>query len=371
VTDVEKNKSLPEIESVYVDLAKTMVDHDLRFTPYLYKKLFTLQEAAICCELPASPEQIAAKLGLDKETVEKTLEKLVKEGRILHTQKGPKPFSSSAQLGDILLANPAIDKYIDDEYHAIEMGWFSQPEFLDKGTEAVMQMRVDEKPICRVVPRWRAIKDIPGIMPCEDMREILKAYDKLNTTRCFCRTGMNKPDCAVGDRKGKDPLEGFCVHFGTIAEYYGDVMGFAPYRSAEDILKHLDKLDDKAVYHTAPNDRDTRFICNCCDCCLVALPFRIHPKYTIKDVLAPSRFLCQTDNGSCRGCETCVTLCPFLAIEMKDGKAAIDEEKCMGCGVCVLNCPNEAKKLKIVRPAEYIPIGGFQLVDSVILETKK
>ena len=26
----------------------------------------------------------------------------------------------------------------------------------------------------RVVPKWRAIKDIPGILPIEDMREIFK-----------------------------------------------------------------------------------------------------------------------------------------------------------------------------------------------------
>jgi Pyruvate/2-oxoacid:ferredoxin oxidoreductase delta subunit len=371
MTDAEKGNALPEIESVYVDLAKTMVDHDLKYTPYLYKKLFTLEEATICVELPAPAEQIAKKLGLDTQAVEKTIKKLVKEGKILQTQKGPKPFSSSAQLGDILLANPATDKYIDDEYHEIEMRWFSEPEFVNKGTEMVMQMRVDGKPICRVVPRWKAIKDIPGVMPSEDMREVLKAYDKLNTTRCFCRTGMNKPDCAVGDRKCADPLDGFCIHFGNIAEYYGDIMGFAPYRSAEDILKHLDKLDDKPTYHMAPNDRDTRFICNCCDCCLVALPFRVHPKYTIKDVLSPSRFLCLVDDGTCTGCESCVTLCPFQAIEMKEGKAAIDEEKCMGCGVCVINCPPDAMKLKIVRPAEHIPVGGAQLVDSVILETRK
>ena len=43
----------------------------------------------------------------------------------------------------------------------------------------------------------------------------------------------------------------------------------------------------------------------------------------------------------CTGCETCVTACPFAAIEMRDGKAYITEA-CTVCGACVDACEFQA-----------------------------
>ena len=43
----------------------------------------------------------------------------------------------------------------------------------------------------------------------------------------------------------------------------------------------------------------------------------------------------------CTGCETCVSTCPFGAIEMRDGKAFITEA-CTVCGACVEACESKA-----------------------------
>jgi len=43
----------------------------------------------------------------------------------------------------------------------------------------------------------------------------------------------------------------------------------------------------------------------------------------------------------CTGCETCVSACPFGAIEMRDGKAFITEA-CTVCGACVEACESKA-----------------------------
>lgn len=47
----------------------------------------------------------------------------------------------------------------------------------------------------------------------------------------------------------------------------------------------------------------------------------------------------------CTGCGACVDVCPFGAIEMKDGKAVITEA-CRACGQCVDVCPVGAIKMR-------------------------
>ena len=250
------------------------------------------------------------------------------------------------------------------------------PEHVKNEVDFFRRMRVNGQPINRVVPRWKAIKDTPGVMPCEDIREILKAYaDTLNTTRCVCRTGARGMSpvspCNIKEGPGTLPVDGNVVHFGKMAEYFTEIMELTPYRSVEDIMKHIEKLDHVPIYHMAPNDRDVKWICNCCDCCcMVAMNYKKSPDHPLSDMLSKSRFLALVEQNACTGCEECVKICPFHAVSMKNGKAQIDEEKCYGCGTCVINCPVEALRMKIVRPAEHIPEGGAQLVDIEVLELK-
>lgn len=41
----------------------------------------------------------------------------------------------------------------------------------------------------------------------------------------------------------------------------------------------------------------------------------------------------------CMGLGTCVKVCAFGAMSIKDGIASVDIDKCRGCGTCVRNCP--------------------------------
>ncbi len=49
-------------------------------------------------------------------------------------------------------------------------------------------------------------------------------------------------------------------------------------------------------------------------------------------------------NG-CIGLGTCVRACPFGAIAIEKGVAAVDYTKCTGCGVCVRSCPKNIIRL--------------------------
>ena len=60
------------------------------------------------------------------------------------------------------------------------------------------------------------------------------------------------------------------------------------------------------------------------------------------------------DEAACSGCKTCVSLCPFSAIEF-DGerkKATVNEVICKGCGTCVGACPSAAIGQHLFTDAE-------------------
>jgi uncharacterized Fe-S center protein len=44
----------------------------------------------------------------------------------------------------------------------------------------------------------------------------------------------------------------------------------------------------------------------------------------------------------CRGCGTCVEVCPAGAIALEAERASLDRETCVGCGECVAVCPQSA-----------------------------
>jgi len=49
----------------------------------------------------------------------------------------------------------------------------------------------------------------------------------------------------------------------------------------------------------------------------------------------------QIDLEKCTGCEVCVSVCPFNALEAKDGKVSVNDQ-CTLCGACENECPVEA-----------------------------
>lgn len=52
------------------------------------------------------------------------------------------------------------------------------------------------------------------------------------------------------------------------------------------------------------------------------------------------------DVTKCRGCTSCLQICPTQAIRIRKGKAVIISESCIDCGECVKICPNNAKTAK-------------------------
>jgi heterodisulfide reductase subunit A len=54
------------------------------------------------------------------------------------------------------------------------------------------------------------------------------------------------------------------------------------------------------------------------------------------------------DERICTGCQACLLVCPYSAIDFDEEKKVcrVNEALCKGCGACVSGCPSDAINLK-------------------------
>jgi ferredoxin len=215
-----------------------------------------------------------------------------------------------------------------------------------------------DQPQGRIVPAYRALPDGAGILPCEDMREIIRSARSICVAYCTCRRRKG----VVGRECGNSHAM-VDIQFNLSAEYLIE-KNAGRRLTADEALALIDECEDLGLIHTCENSTRMRprwGMCNCCtDCCMVYEPlFRFGVPVT--ECVAKSRYEARVDREACSGCQDCVDRCPFDAIDMvpeddsKKLKAAVDAGKCMGCGVCVIKCEPEALSLHLVRPEEHIP----------------
>ncbi|MEM1555157.1 MAG: CoB--CoM heterodisulfide reductase iron-sulfur subunit A family protein [Desulfurococcaceae archaeon] len=65
-----------------------------------------------------------------------------------------------------------------------------------------------------------------------------------------------------------------------------------------------------------------------------------------REVLVREPIIAEVDRELCNGCRICLTVCPYSAIEIVEGKARVNEMLCEGCGSCDASCPTGAIKLR-------------------------
>jgi len=320
--------------------------------------LMTPEQAKIAVELPAPPEELADKLQMSVEALNRELDELYTKGvvfpRNFQTREGYRFGRGVMQLHDAsqcsLKTDPARERKLfelwDDfcraEWYADLAGGVGRGEWV----------------LTRVVPAYLAIKDIPGILPSEDIRGLLKAATPISICVCTCRQRVG----AVHHSCEKSGAEN-CFQLGRGAEYAIN-RGSGRQLSYEEALAIVDAAEEDGLVHEWPNNSTkmtANVMCNCCrDCCFLWDAMDEHGVHVSKR-WAKSRFEATVDWELCNGCQDCVERCQFEAIEMikpegsKKFKALVDPEKCWGCGVCVLSCDPGALSMAVVRPPEHIP----------------
>jgi len=82
-----------------------------------------------------------------------------------------------------------------------------------------------------------------------------------------------------------------------------------------------------------------------------------------KDTIEGEGIVPSVNECKCTGCGLCVEVCPFRAIEIKDGKACVNEALCKGCGGCVATCPSGAIQQKHLKDEQII-----EMIKSAVME---
>jgi ferredoxin len=296
------------------------------------RKLVNPDEAKLLLELPAEPDELASRTGMDRDTVELKLREFVEKGVAIPTSKGICMARDVAQLHDANLSS--LDRWLDTELLDL---WkdFQEYEWL----ESMSDLGDTHFNAIRVIP---AIDDL---MPEEDIRALIKDADPVAVVKCSCRRSMRRCDCPVD----------ICLQFNRGAEYHIN-RGSGRRLTDDKAIALADKAEEEGLIHTWPLAAFGRLneICNCCrDCCVI---FDAGLRFgTVGQLLEKSRFRAEADRELCTGCQDCIERCFFGAIEMVKppqggiAVAKVDEAKCFGCGLCTLVCEPGAVAM---RPAQ-------------------
>jgi len=183
------------------------------------------------------------------------------------------------------------------------------------------------------------------ILDYERATKLIDTASCITVGTCYCRHKMEH----MG--KACDKPQDVCLTFNKCAESLSK-HGVARKIEKEEAHKILKKCMDLGLVQIGDNVQDNAsFICNCCGCCCEAIQ-----GYKKLGCMAKinSNYVPKIQNN-CTGCGVCKIKCPVDAIEIKDGKAVVDEDTCIGCGVCKRFCPTSAIKMDRRKKTMFVP----------------
>ena len=332
-----------------------------RLRPML-EELMTPDQARMAVELPATPQEVAERTGIDLNRVTDNLDALFFKGVIFprgdfRRREFFRFARSIGQLHDTTMTTEGLD--VEKDRRFFELWWdFKMNEWYPETTKHVKERG---KPGLRIVPAYNSIKDLDGVLPYENYQDILKAQERIAPVPCPCRLNTDSvgEPCDVHD----EVAYWTCLQFGRGADYV-IARGSGKELSLEEALELNDIMEESGLLHwwsNSSNIANLKSGCNCCrDCCASLVPLD-QAGLPIDLNWEKSRYEAYVNLDDCDGCQVCVDRCPFEAIEMerpegsKKHKAVVDPDKCFGCGVCVVGCEPGALKMKVVRPPEHIP----------------
>lgn len=329
------------VENVYAALCEHLNKYPLwapESTAFLeiLQMMFTPEEARLALSLTPHTEpvsQIAARIGEDPQSVKKQLMQMVDKGLLM---KKPGVAPSEEQQFALLPTAPGLwevtfaKKEKNPQKERLARLW---RDYYTSGWGKEMHKRI-KTPVMRVIPVRKSIPAAVEVLSCEEVSELLNTADFSAVLDCACRTAAE----LAGEGCGRST--DVCLMFGEFARFLVETDRARQIDHAE-ALRILQKTEEEGLVHLTMNTSDAVLgICSCCTCCCTQL--RAISYLSKPTAVATSRFIAQTGNDLCTGCETCLARCPVGAIELTGGMAEILRDKCIGCGLCVATCPVDA-----------------------------
>lgn len=338
----------------------------------ILENLMTPEQADMAAALPGTPEDVSEKTGYAAGLVREELDSLFFKGVVIpkgdfNNREYYRFVRSVGQFHDATQATKQRDVDEDVEFYTLWHDFVMNEWYPDVGK----RQAAIPAPHSRIIPSYKAIKDLPDILPSEDFREILKAQGTIAVVPCSCRYRTT----AVAEQCEHFEEEEVwsCLQFGRSADYV-IARDSGKELSIDEALELLDKIEEGALLHIWPNSTKMTGVgtsCHCCrDCCMTWVPMDIVGE-SIGKVWEKARFEAVIDQEKCEGCQKCIERCHFEAIELIEPevkkkrkkkekmKSRVIADKCWGCGVCVVGCvENFAVSMITVRPPEHIPAGA-------------
>jgi NAD-dependent dihydropyrimidine dehydrogenase PreA subunit len=343
-------EAMESLDPIYSEMAAKLGQKNSKYLPRILAKLASPEQARVVRELPSTPEEISKKLNLARATVESHIQELIEKGLVFPTKRGPQMARTIEQIHDAALGNPKYDAQLGAEYFDL-FAEFMDHEVLD---DMIKIYVTPDGPRFRIIPRWKSIENVPGVLPWEDIREIIRSQETLALLNCPCKREHRGRSCGV-------PVQ-VCINVGRTAQY-NIKRGAGRKITAEEALRVIEETDAYPMVHLSLNQAEVnQLVCNCHRCCCSPLIHMLtQKKHSLTEGIAKSRFEAAVDPAKCKACKACLAKCQFGAVRMttdaetNQEHSSVDPEKCMGCGSCVVSCRSSARSMKLVRPPEHVP----------------
>jgi len=317
--------------------------------------LYSENEAIVGGKFPTMPtkfEQIASSTGIEKNELERVLQRMIHKGLILNipTPDGTIYMLSPMMVGFFEFTFQRINKpdYVDMEKLAEQFdSYFNNPDVRKEmfGTDTKQFRTLVYE---NVIPN--AVQT--EVMTYEKASEVIRQAGYGAIALCTCRHKASHlgKECEINA-----PLE-TCTTLGNVARM-SVAKGWAREATVEELLEVLDRTHKLGLVHMCDNVlNEPAFLCHCCGCCCEVMG-------TIKEygisAVHPSNFIPDFDSEKCVNCGVCAQKCQIDAIEMTDAGDGSEEpdvntKKCIGCGICASNCPTGALTMA-QRPDLHVP----------------
>jgi Pyruvate/2-oxoacid:ferredoxin oxidoreductase delta subunit len=186
----------------------------------------------------------------------------------------------------------------------------------------------------RTIEVHEPVPDPREVLPIDVLSEMIRKEPLIAVAHCYCRATKRN----VGEPCGH-PLE-VCFYFNELAMIKLNA-SYAREICYDEAMRILRECERQGLVHNVSNCQGhIQTLCNCCPCSCAVLRGTVRGK----TLTSPSRFLVESDEGACTGCEVCVGACPMDNLLVSGSRVQVGPH-CIGCGLCVSACSSGALRM--------------------------